>query len=168
MGQLIALLGAVAGLIWALNALGKAGISLNPFAWWRRVQWQNQHGTKPLYRLRDPAEVALVLMLGVAKCKGEVTATQKARIRELATGVMKLPDAEVDDLIVAATFMLRDEVYLVDNLERVLLATRARLGAEQKSSMLNMLEDVAAVDGAANAEQRKLIDRTVEQFNRRD
>jgi len=168
MAQLIALLGAIAGLIWALNSLGKAGISLNPAAWLRRFQWQKQHGTRPLYRLRDPTEVATVLLLGTAKCKGDVTATQKAKLRDLCTRVMKLPQAEADDLLVAATFMVRDEVYLVDNVDRILLNTRRSLSAEQKSSVLNMMEEMALVDGPANAEQRKLIDRTMECLNRRD
>ena len=60
MAQLIALLGAIAGLIWAINSLEKAGLSLNPFTWWRRFQWRQKHGVKPLYNLRDPAEVAAV------------------------------------------------------------------------------------------------------------
>ena len=168
MAQLIALLGAIAGLIWAINALGKDGVSFNPFAWWRKLQWSRRHGTKPLYRLRDPVETGIVLLLGVAKCKGDVTATQKARVRELCTRVMKLPEAEADDLLVAGAFLLRDEVYLVDNLERILAGTRRQLSGEQKASLLNMLEDVAAVDGPANAEQRRLIDATMALFNRRD
>src|SRR5262245_55119492 len=168
MAQLIALLGAIAGLIWALNSLGKSGISLNPFAWWRRQQWGKLHGTKPLYRLRDPLEVAAVLLLGTAKCKGDVTATQKAKLRDLYVRVLKLPEAEADDLLVAPAHLLRDEIYLVDNVERVLLETRRAMTVEQKASVLNLMEEVAAVDGPVNAEQRKLIDRTMQTLNRRD
>jgi uncharacterized tellurite resistance protein B-like protein len=168
MAQLIALLGAIAGLIWAVNSLGKAGVSLNPFAWWRRLQWAKQHGTKPLYRLRDPVEVAAVLLLGTAKCKGDVTATQKAKLREIYTGALKMPQAEADDMLVAATFMLRDEVYVVDNIERILGTTRRMLSAAQKASVLNLMEEMARVDGPANDEQRKLIDRTMEVLNRSD
>src|SRR5687768_5559384 len=105
MTQLIALLGAIAGLIWAVNSLGKAGISLNPFAWLRRSKWQKQFGTKPLYRLRDPTEVATVLLLGTAKCKGDLTAAQKGKVREILTHTLKLPEPEADDLMVAAMFM---------------------------------------------------------------
>jgi uncharacterized tellurite resistance protein B-like protein len=168
MAQLIALLGAIAGLIWAVNSLEKSGVSLNPFAWWRRSQWRKQHGTKPLYRLRDPAEVAAVLLLGVAKCKGDVTAGQKAKLRDLYVRVLKLPEPEADDMLVAAAFLARDEVYIVDSVERILLNTRRAMSAEQKASVLNLMEEVAAVDGPVNAEQRKLIDRTMETLNRRD
>jgi uncharacterized tellurite resistance protein B-like protein len=168
MAQLIALLGAIAGLIWAVNSLGKAGISLNPFAWLRRSKWQKEFGTRPLYRLRDPTEVATVLLLGTAKCKGDLTAAQKAKVREILTRTLKLPEPEADDLMVAAMFMVRDEVYIVDNLGSILANTRRLLSTEQKTSVLNLMEDVAKVDGPANAEQRKLIDQTVEIFNRRD
>lgn len=165
MAQLIALLGAVAGLIWAVNSIQKSGISLNPFAWMRRMKWQKEFGTKPLYRLRDPTEVAAVLLLGTAKCKGELTATQKAKLREVFIGVLKLPEAEADDLMVAASFMVRDEVYIVDNLARIVGNVRRSLSAEQKASVLNLMEEVARIDGAVNTEQRKLIDQTVAVFN---
>lgn len=168
MGQVIALLGAIAGLLWALNALGKSGFSMDPFAWLRRLKWGREFGTKPLYRLRDPVEVAAVLLVGTAKCKGEVTASQKAKMRDLYMGVLKLPPAEADDMLVAATFLTRDEVYLVDNVHRVLLNTRRALSAAQKSSILNMMQEVAETDGPANEEQRKLIDRTLETLNLRD
>ena len=168
MAQVIALLGAIAGLAWAIHALRQSGISLNPFDWWRRSQWQKQFGTKPLYRLRDPVEVAAVLLLGTAKCKGDLTGTQKARVRDILVRVMKQPEAEADDLMVAAMFMVRDEVYIVDNVDKILHNTRRMLTTEQKASVLNLMEEVALVDGPANAEQRKLIDQTVAVFNRRD
>jgi uncharacterized tellurite resistance protein B-like protein len=166
--QLVALLGAIAGLFWAINSMQKSGVSLNPFAWMRRLKWQKEFGTKPLYRLRDPSEVAAVLLLGIAKCKGDLTATQKAKVRDVFIRVLKLPEAEADDLMVAAMFMVRDEVYIVDNLARILANTRRTLSTAQKTSVLNLMEDVAAVDGPANAEQRRLIDQTVEILNRRD
>jgi uncharacterized tellurite resistance protein B-like protein len=166
--QLIALLGAIAGLMWAVNSIQKSGISLNPFAWLRRMKWQKEFGTKPLYRLRDPTEVAAVLLLGTAKCKGEITATQKAALRERFIRVLKLPEAEADDLMVAATFLVRDEVYIVDNLARIVGNVRRTLSAEQKASVLNLMEEIALIDGPVNAEQRKLIDQTVAAFNRPD
>jgi len=173
MGQVIALLGAIAALAWALNSLQKSGALnalgwLNPFTLLRRMQWQKQYGTRPLFRLRDPTEVAAVLLLGTAKCKGDVTAAQKAKLLDFCTGVMKLPQAEADDLLVASTFLVRDEVYIADNVERILLNTRRSMTAEQKASVLNMMEEMARVDGPANYEQRKLIDRTMESLNRRD
>lgn len=168
MAQLIALLGAVAGLMWAVNAMQKSGISLNPFAWLRRMKWQKEFGTKPLYRLRDPTEVAAVLLLGTAKCKGDLTATQKAKLRDLYIRVLKLPEAEADDLMVAAMYLVRDEVYIVDNVGQILASTRRVLSTGQKTSVLNLMEEIAQVDGPANAEQRKLIDQTVAVFNQRD
>ena len=173
MAQLIALLGAIAALVWALNSLQKSGALnalgwLNPFAFFRRLMWRKEYGTPPLYRLRDPAEVAAVLLLGTAKCKGDVTATQKAKVLELYTGTLKVPQAEAEDLLVASTFLVRDQTYIGDNVDRILLNTRRAMTAEQKASVLNMMEEVARVDGPANYEQRKLIDRTMEILNRRD
>ena len=170
MPQLIALLGAVAALFWAFNSLEKSGAltSLNPFLLIRRLKWGKEFGTKPLYRLRDPVEVAAVLLLGTAKCKGEVTSSQKAELKHIFTDVLKQSADDADDLLVAATHMLRDEVYIVDNLAKILLHTRRHMSAEQKASLLNLMEAVSGVEGPANAEQRKLIDKTTEILNQRD
>ena len=73
MHVVIGVLTALAGLIWAVVALQKAGITLssfNPFLWQRRMAWKKNLGEKPLYALSDPMEVAAVLILGVAKCEG--------------------------------------------------------------------------------------------------
>jgi len=167
MGHLIAAITAIAGLLWALNSLQRSGIGLNPFAAYRRWQWKKTHNVKPLYNLRDPTEVAAVLLLGTAKCKGELTSGQKAKLVQIFTEVLKLPRNEADDLMVAATFLLRDEVYVGDNVSKVLANTRQQLTPEQKASLLNLMEEVAAVDGSANQEQRNLITRTIEAFNQR-
>ena len=80
MHVVIGVLTALAGLIWAIVALQKAGVSIsafNPFLWHRRMNWKNNISEKPLYTLSDPMEVAAVLILGVAKCEGEISAEQK-------------------------------------------------------------------------------------------
>lgn len=168
MHWVIAFITGLAGLIWALNSLqNSSGVSLNPFSAWRRWQFKKTHGAPPLYKLTDPVDLVSVLLLGTAKCKGEVTSSQKARLKEIFVGQFKLSPDEADDQLVAASFLIRDQVYVVDKLNRILEQGRQRLSVEQRAGLLNLMRDVAAVDGPPNAEQTKLIDHTLQLFNAR-
>src|SRR5918999_4509931 len=80
MHVIIAVITALAGLLWAMNALQRSGFqlsSLNPFLAWRRWQWRKTYGGRPIYKLDRPMDVAAVLLLGVAKADGEITSDQK-------------------------------------------------------------------------------------------
>lgn len=160
MHVVIGVITAFAGLVWALNALQRAGFdlnALNPFLWYRRAQWKKKYGEKPLYTLEDPMEVAAVLILGTAKCKGEITAQQKAHILEIFTTVFKLGQGEAEGLLVASTHLLRDVEYVIDHLPKLLARSKSRFTQEQVASTLALLEQVAAFEGAPNAEQTRLI-----------
>ena len=79
----IAAITAIAGLLWALNALQRSGFqfsSLNPFLAWRRWQWSRSYGARPIYKLERPMDVAAVLLLGVAKADGAITSDQKREL----------------------------------------------------------------------------------------
>ena len=81
--MLIAAITAIAGLLWALNALQRSGFhfsSLNPFLAYRRWQWSRTYGGRPIYKLERPIDVAAVLLLGVAKADGAITSDQKREL----------------------------------------------------------------------------------------
>ena len=82
----LSIITALAGLAWALSSLQKSGFdiqALNPFLWHRRNAWRKKHDTKPIYKLSEPIDVAAILLLGVAKCEGEVSAEQKNKLVEI-------------------------------------------------------------------------------------
>lgn len=163
MHYVIGLITAIAGLLWALNSIQRSGFnlsSLNPFAAYRRWQWSQKNAVKPLYRLNDPVEVAAVLLLGVAKCRGELSRDQKSYLLGVFREELSLSAAEADDLLVASSFLLRDEVYIIDKLERILAPSKAALTPAQRASILKLMQHVAEVEGVSNDEQRRLIERT--------
>ena len=167
----IGLITAIGGLIWALVALQRAGISLaslDPFAWYRRMQWQKKYADKPLYCLNEPVDVAAVLLLGVAKCEGEISAEQKRELLRIYETELKLSADEAADLLVASSHLTRNEVYLVDNLPRILERSKDRFSGAQVQSLLSLMERVAGLEGPANEEQRKLIDATLRYFGERN
>jgi uncharacterized tellurite resistance protein B-like protein len=162
----IAAITALAGLFWALNALQRSGFhfsSLNPFLAWRRWQWSRTHGGRAIYKLDRPIDVAAVLLLGIAKADGEITSDQKKELLAMFQSEFNISRDEASDLLLASSHLIRDEIYLVDNLDKVLARSASRFEPDTVASLLAMMRRIAALDGSINTEQQKLLDAT-EQF----
>ena len=159
--MIIAVITALAGLIWALSALQRSGFdlnSLNPFLAYRRWQWRRTYGDKPLYKLDRPIDVAAVLLLGMAKADGEITSDQKRELQAMFQSEFGLSRDEASDLLLASSHLIRDEIYLVDKLDKILESSSDRFERDAVDSLLAMLRRIATLDGAINTEQQKLLD----------
>jgi uncharacterized tellurite resistance protein B-like protein len=163
----IAAITAIAGLLWALSSLQRSGFqlsSLNPFLAYRRWQWSRTYGARPIYKLQRPIDVAAVLLLGVAKADGAITSDQKRELLGMFQSEFSLSRDEASDLLLASSHLIRDEIYLVDHLDKILQRSAERFEPEAVASLLAMMRKVAALDGAINTEQSKLIDATERYF----
>ena len=170
MHVVIGILTALAGLIWALVALQRAGINLNsfnPFLWHRRRQWQKLYAEKPLYTLDKPLDVTAMLLLGVAKCEGEISAEQKAALLDIFQREFHLGPDEAADLLLASAHLIRNEIYLVDNLDKILQSSNERFTDAQIASLTALMQRVARLEGAPNQEQERLVEATVGYFQTR-
>jgi uncharacterized tellurite resistance protein B-like protein len=168
MHYLIGLITAVATLLFAFSRLQRAGLdlnALNPFLWYRRAQWRRLYGSKALYSLDKPMEVAALLLLATAKCEGEISTEQKKFLLDTFKKEFHLSDKEAADLLASSAYLLRDELYIADQLEKVLARSKQRFTPEQAESAITLMEQIAWVDGEANYEQAKLIDRTKQIFS---
>ncbi len=166
----IGVITALAGLIWAFVALQRAGIdlnALNPFLWHRRALWRKKVGDKPIYTLASPMEVAALLLLGIAKCEGEISAQQKKAIIGIFENEFHLDHDEAADLMLASAHLLRNEIYLVDHLDRILAKSAADFSASQSASLLQLMQQVAVIESPVNEEQRKLMQALEDFFTRR-
>jgi uncharacterized tellurite resistance protein B-like protein len=167
MHLVIAAITALAGLLWALNSLQRSGFnpdSLNPFLAYRRWRWNRTHGTKPIYRLDRPMDVAAVLLLGIAKADGAITSDQKRELLALYQAEFEISRDEASDLLLASSHLIRDEIYLVDHLDKILAPSAERFEPDAVASLLRMMRRVAVLDGSMNAEQEKLIKSTETHF----
>ena len=163
----ISVITALGGLIWALVALQKSGFNvsvLNPFFWHRRADWRKKYDTKPIYKLSEPVDVAALLLLGVAKCEGEISSEQKQKILSIFAHNLHLVADDANDLLLASAHLLRDEIYLVDNIEKILESSGSKFTREQVNSVLELMKQVALIESDINLEQQKLIDATEEYF----
>jgi hypothetical protein len=125
----IAVITAIAGLFWALNALQRSGFqfsSLNPFLAWRRFQWSRTYGGRAIYQLERPMDVAAVLLLGVAKADGAITSDQKRELLAMFQSEFAISRDDASDLLLASSHLIRDEIYLVDHLDKILARSAER------------------------------------------
>jgi uncharacterized tellurite resistance protein B-like protein len=165
--MIIAVITALAGLIWALSSLQRSGFdlnSLNPFLAYRRWQWRRTYGGRPIYKLDRPMDVAAVLLLGIAKADGEITSDQKRELQAMFQNEFSISRDEAADLLLASSHLIRDEIYLVDHLDKILDRSAGRFEPDAVGSLLGMMRKVAVLDGSVNAEQQKLIDATETYF----
>lgn len=161
---------ALAGLLWAINSLQRSGFSLssiNPFLAYRRWKWSRTYGAKPIYRLERPMDVAAVLLLGIAKADGAITSDQKRELQNLFQSEFEISRDEAADLLLASSHLIRDEIYIVDHLDKILELSAPKFEPSSVSSLLSMMRRVAALDGSINGEQQKLIDATDRYFTAR-
>ena len=86
---LLGLLGTIVTLLVILYRLADVGIDLgglNPFAWRRRRAWRQKFESNPIFALSDAREIAAVLLTGVAKIDGDLSAEEKRELlREFET-----------------------------------------------------------------------------------
>lgn len=163
----IAAITALAGLLWALNSLQRSGFNLNalnPFLAYRRWQWSRRYGSKPIYRLERPMDVAAVLLLGIAKADGDITSDQKRELQAMFQSEFEISRDEAADLLLASSHLIRDEIYIVDTLDKILAPSAPQFEPAAVGSLLGMMRKLAAMDGAINGEQQKLIEATERYF----
>lgn len=155
---------------WAIYALGRAGIhisSFNPFAMARRMAWRKRCNQNPLYTL-DPFGVVGVLLIGMAKCKGEISSEQKSEIMKCLIGEMQLTEDDAAELMVSSAFLTKDEVYIADKIGKILSPIQSQLTNSHKESIVKMLTMVGEVEGKLNTEQQKLLENVVKIFSKLD
>jgi uncharacterized tellurite resistance protein B-like protein len=163
----IAAITALAGLLWAINSIQRSGFhlsSLNPFLAYRRWKWSRTYGSKPIYRLERPMDVAAVLLLGTAKADGDITSDQKRELQAMFQSEFEISRDEAADLLLASSHLIRDEIYIVDHLDKILERSAPHFDPAAVGSLLAMMRRLAAMDGSINAEQQKLIEATERYF----
>ena len=144
MHVVIGLLTAIAGLIWALVALEGAGIRLSsPFALFRRYQWSKKYGRKPLHSLTEPIDVVAVLLLGVAKCEGEISAEQKRQLLRVFEEEFRISADEASDLLLASAHLIRNEIYIGDQIDKILEPSLSRFSDEHIRTVDALMTEIA-------------------------
>ena len=155
--HILGLLGTLVTLLFLLDRLGIDLGGLNPFAWRRRRAWRQKYEANPIYSLDDPRAIAAVLLVGVAKIDGDLTAEERSTLLEEFENTFTMSAKAASELMSSTVFLLGDMQVLRNQAGELLTRFKERLAADQVSSLLAMIDRVAAVGGEPSARQSELV-----------
>ena len=153
---IIAVITAIAGLIWALNSLQRAGFdlnSLNPGYWARRKRWENKQ-INPLYAIETPRELAAVLMFAAMRQAGDPTTQEKDHLLSLYETELKFAAPDATEMYSVASHLVATDPNYVHKVSDLVAPSLPAMSAEQKESIPQLVEKVASFNGDANATQQ--------------
>jgi len=139
---LIGLITSIGGLVWALHYLQRSGVDLNdfnPFLWARRRAWEKRRAERPVFALTQPIEVAVVLLVAIAKEGGELITRDRERLVDLFTGELKLAERYARELLTLSEHMLRDGPSIVGQVARVVAPCKEQFSEAQMRSLGELL-----------------------------
>ncbi|MGH8250310.1 MAG: TerB family tellurite resistance protein [Steroidobacteraceae bacterium] len=161
MAVILAALGSIVAILILLKGLADAGIDLgglNPFLWRRRRQWREKIHGNPIFSVQDPRDLAALLVVGVAKVDGDISAEEKRAVLEEFAKSFALKPRDAVALLGSSVYLLGDPRVLMTQLDDVLRGALDKFTSEQVISTLAMMERIAAAGGAPSEPQRELIE----------
>lgn len=164
----IAIITAVAGLIWALNSLQNAGVDLNafnPFTWARRRKWEKQLGVKPMHALRDSMEAAALLVVAVAKADGDITRETKMEVLQIFEQEFGISRSRSLELFSASVHMLRDVLDMASEVRHILNPSKGDYRETHIEKLFSMMQRVATFEGDISKAQGDIIKAVKREFD---
>lgn len=168
---IIAVISAVAGLIWALHSLQNAGVDLNafnPFTWMRRRQWEKKLGTKPMHALTESMDAAALLVVAMAKEHGEVTRETKLEILGLFEHEFGVSRGKALEMFSSSAYMLGDVLDMPNEVRNVLSPSKTQFQDTHVDKLLSMLSKTASIEGEPTESQSRLLDAVKQEFISKD
>ena len=154
----LGLLTTIISILYLLDRMGIDLGGLNPFYWRRRRAWAAKYQGDPIYSVEDPMHVAALLIVGAGKLEGDLSAEQKIAVLRLFKSKFSLDAAAASELLGSAAHLLGAPQVIDAQLNGVAQKNKDRLSGDQAESMIQMMLDVASVDGEPSAKQSDYID----------
>ena len=153
-------LGLLTSIITILYLLDRMGVNLgglNPFDWRRRRAWAAKYQGDPIYSVEDPIHVAALLIVGVAKLDGDLSAEQKRVILSQFESRFSLDKRASSELLGSAAHLFGAPQVIDAQLDGVAEKNKKQFSGDQSESVLEMMVEVATAEGEASAKQRGYI-----------
>ena len=154
----LGLLGSIVTILYLLDRLGVDIGWLNPRSWRRRRAWAKKYEGDPIFSIEDPIHVAAILIVGVAKLEGELTAEQKTAVLAQFKETFSLDSRAASELLGSATHLLGARQIIGAQLDGVANRNRNTFKPGQAESMIEMIQQIATVGGAMSDAQREFVD----------
>jgi len=155
--HILGLLVTLTTLLYLLDRLGVDIGGLNPFAWRRRRAWRQKFDANPIFSLSDPREIAAVLLVGVAKIDGDLTAEERQQLLDEFANAFSMSAKAASELLSSTVFLLGDMQVLNSQAAELLQRYQERLAQNQIDSLLGMIERVASIGGQTSPQQSELV-----------
>lgn len=145
MHLLIAFIGALASLLYALDRFGIDIGWLNPWAWRRRRKWMKQYHASPAFSIENPLEAAALLLTATAKIDGDLTSDEKLVLQEIFEKEFHQEPKAATDLLVSSVHLIGNSREVFDRPHDVLAPCLDSFSDEQKDSVILLLRRVCEV-----------------------
>lgn len=155
----IGILSAILTILYILDRVGIDVGALNPWSWRRRRAWAKRYHGDPIYSVDDPIQAAAIFITGTARLGGGVSAEEKRVILGLFEEKFSLNARDASELFGSAMHLLGAPQVIDTQLDGLAGRTRDLFTPEQAESILEMLRDIAALDGGSTAKQNEYITR---------
>ena len=158
MHVLLGILTAIVSLLYALDRLGIDLGGMNPFHWYRRRAFSKKYGSDPNFSVEDPVHIAALLVIGVAKLDGDVTAEQKNMAQNQFMSEFSIDEREASQLFGSAAHLLAAPQLIGTQLEKLADRNKETFSPDQAESLMQMIVKVASANGSVSAAQQEFID----------
>ncbi len=152
-------LGAIITILILVSRLSDNGIDigwLNPFAWKRRREWAKKYHANPAYSLTSPMEVTGLIMVALAKSEGDMSSDQKSEIKRKFVETFHLTEDRAMAFITSSVFLLREDISIVRNMNKLLKPSMVAFTEEQARSAYELINHISSFDGPPNNFQQEI------------
>ncbi len=160
---LLGLIGSIVTVMWILYRLAEMGIDLgglNPWLWRRRRNWRSRYEANPIFSIESPMEVTALLMAGVAKASGDISATEKRWLLQAFQQDFELDEHDAAGLLASSTHLLGDGSALAENIQQVIAPSAEKFRDEQRQIAIRLIEGILRADGKPTGPQTALAEET--------
>jgi len=165
--HILGILGSIITILYLLDRLGIDIGWFNPWSWRRRRAWANKYEGDPIYSVEDPIQIAAILIAGVAKLNGDLSAEQKRTALELFEEKFSLSSNAANDLLASATHLMGAPQVIGTQLSGLAAKNRDNFSEDQAGSMLEMIGIMANAEGQIGASQIEYLEEMRELFSPR-
>ncbi len=155
-------LGLLTTIVTVLYLLDRMGIDLgglNPFYWRRRRAWAKKYDGDPIYSIENPMDMAAILIVGVAKLDGDLSAEQKKVVLNQFESNFSLDTGAASELLGSAAHLFGAPQVIDTQLDGVAEKNKGQFTKDQAESMIGMMIDVASAEGDLTEKQSEYVQR---------
>lgn len=155
-------LSAVGFLIWRIQAAATAAREIGDLAKEaanlpRKLAFRRRSGKKGADLVTDPREAAVVLMLEIARARGEVTREQKDTIEAIIVQQFQFEPDEAEEILTQAGWVSAPDAGTDRLMRRMVKVVQAGVSHEDIVELDDMLIHVSEADGAPSREQLAVL-----------